>query len=62
MTRLVMKLQQLIAAQGHSSVRPAFVIAEFDFVHAGSEPFDNRADLAAQQTVVSNVFEQRNHR
>jgi hypothetical protein len=43
-----MKLKQLIGAQGKSSVRPAVVIAEFDFVHAGSESVDHRADLAAQ--------------
>ena len=62
MTRLVKKLKQLIGAEGESGVRPAVVIAEFDLVHTGCEPFDHRADLAAQKAMVSNVFEQRNHR
>ena len=62
MARLVMKLKQLIGAKGKSSVRPAVVIAEFDLVHTGSESFDHRADLAAQKVMVSDVFEQCNHR
>ena len=62
MTRLVMKLKQLIGAQGQSSVCPTVVIAEFDFVDTGGESFDYRADLAAQKVMVSDVFEQCNHR
>jgi hypothetical protein len=62
MARHVMKLQQLIGAQREGSVCPALVIAEFDFENTGSEPFDDRADLAAQKVMASDVFEQRNHR
>jgi hypothetical protein len=57
-----MMLKQLIGAEGQSSVCPAIVIAELDFVLVGGKSFDNRTDLAAQQAMVSNVFEQRNHR
>ncbi len=60
--RLVTKLQQLIGAQGESSVSPALVVAEFDFVYTCGEPLDDRADLAAQQVMVSEVFEQCNYR
>ena len=62
MAWLVMKLKQLVAAQGQSSVCPAVVIAEFDFVDTGGESFDHRADLAAQKVMVGDVFEQSNHR
>lgn len=62
MTRLVMKLKQLVGAEGKSSVRSAIVIAEFDLVHTGSESLDHCADLAAQKVMVSDVFEQCNHR
>jgi hypothetical protein len=57
-----MKLKQLIGAQGQWRVSPALVIAEFDFVYSGVESFDNRTNLAAQQVMLSDVFEQRNHR
>jgi hypothetical protein len=57
-----MKLKQLIGANRQSSVRPAVVIAEFDLVHTGGKSFDHRADLATQKVMVSDVFEQCNHR
>ena len=41
-----MKLQQLIGAEGQSSVCPAVVVAEFDFVDTGGESFNHRAGLA----------------
>jgi hypothetical protein len=52
-----MKLKQLTCVEGQRCVRPASVIAEFDLVNTRGESFDNRADLAAQQAVVSYVFE-----
>jgi len=57
-----MKLKQLLEAQGQRSVRPTFVIAEFDFIYTRSESFDHSADLAALQAKVSDVFQQCNHR
>jgi len=52
MTRLVMKLKQMVGAEGKSSVRPTIVIAEFDIVHTGGESLEHRADLAAQRGVA----------
>ena len=31
-------------------------------ISAGSKAFDNRADLASEQVLASDVFQQRNHR
>lgn len=55
MAWLLMKLQQLIGAQRQGRVGPALVVAELHFVDTGGESFDNRADLAAQQVVVSDI-------
>jgi hypothetical protein len=38
-----------MGAKGKSRVCPTVVIAEFDFVHAGRESVDNRADMVAQK-------------
>ncbi len=57
-----LKLNQLLSSKNVSSVRSSGVIAEFNFVDTGGEPFDDRANLAARKVMGCDVFEQCNHR
>ncbi len=58
----MLKLQQLIGAQGQRSVRPAPVVVELNFVHTRGKSLDDRTDLAPPKVLAGNIFEQRNHR
>jgi hypothetical protein len=62
MARLVMQRKQLIGAEGQNSGGPAVIIAEFHLVNTLGESFDDRAHLATQKAMVSDVFQQCNHR
>ncbi len=55
MAGLMMKLKQLINAEGQDRVSPANVIAEFDFGDTGGEWLDRRADLNAQKAMDSDA-------
>ena len=61
MAGLMMELQQLIVPKRQGSVGPPFVIAEFDLVHTGCEPFNDGSNLAAQKRMVRDVFQQCDH-
>ena len=49
----MVEAHQLAGLEGQARVRPAGVIAELNFVHAGGKGLDNRTDLAAKQSVVA---------
>jgi hypothetical protein len=58
----MLKLKQLIGAQGQRSVSPTLIVAELNLVHTGGEPLDDRANLAPPKALADDIFEQRNHR
>ncbi len=61
MARLVEKAHKLISAKRERRVRPAVVIAEFDFVHSRPKTLDNGPDLPPNEPLVGHIFEKSNH-
>jgi hypothetical protein len=53
----MLKLKQLIGAQGQRSVSPTLIVAELNLVHTGGEPLDDRANLAPPKVPAGNIFE-----
>ena len=57
----VMQPHQLPGLERDHGVGSAVVIAELDFVDPRRPALDNGADLAADQSLLGQVLEQRNH-
>ena len=52
----VVKTNELLCFEGEHGVGLAVIVAEFDFVNAGGEGFDDGADLTGQKVVVGQGF------
>ena len=59
MAWFVTELKQLAGPNWHRRVGATIVVAEFDLVDTGSQPFGDRANLATHEVTDVDVFEQR---
>lgn len=57
MNWFVMKAHELLRLQSHHRVCAPLVITELNFVHSGRPALHNGPDLAADQTVVLQIFQ-----
>src|SRR5206468_3920145 len=55
----IVQHHELVGTQRQDRIGAAFVIAELDLEDAGGNCSDDRADLAARQTTLSQVLRQR---
>ena len=59
--RFVMESHELFYLQSNQRVPPGLIIAELNLAHSGRPVFRNGSYLAANQTVLRQVLQQRNH-
>jgi hypothetical protein len=56
---LMMKNDQLLGPEGERGIGAALVIAELDLDDLGGERLDDRSDLAAHETSIGKILEER---
>ena len=62
MNRFVMKAHELFRRQGNHRVCAPLIITELDFIHSGCPTLHNGPDLAADQAVRRQFFQEGDNR